>query len=63
MLTSTVLGIRRVANMWKPFNVDVQPFIDEITKKEKMIRECADVATMERVRSMCFILHNPLRME
>ena len=49
--------------MWKPFNVDVQPFIDEITKKEKMIRECADVATMERVRSMCFILHNPLRME
>ena len=49
--------------MWKPFNVDVQPFIDEITEKEKMIRECADVATMERIKSMRFILHNLLSME
>ena len=29
------------------------PFIDEVNAKEGVIRECADAATMERVRSKC----------
>jgi len=38
--------------MLKPFAVEFQPFIDDITGKEKIIQECADMATMERIRSM-----------
>jgi len=38
--------------MLKPFAVEFQPFIDDITGKEKNVQECADMATMERIRSM-----------
>jgi len=38
--------------MLKPFTIEFQPFIDEITGREKAVRECADIATMERIRGM-----------
>lgn len=40
-----------MANTLKPFNLEFQPFIEEINTKEGVIREFADAATMERVRS------------
>ena len=37
----------------------MQPFIDEITMKEGVIRDCADRATIENIRSV-YICSNPL---
>ena len=36
----------------KSFEVEIQPFIKDMNEKEGFIREYADAATMERVRSM-----------
>ena len=38
--------------MLKSFDLEFQPFLEEINAKEEVIRECADAATMERIRSM-----------
>jgi len=38
--------------MLKPFAVEIQPFIDDVTGKEKTVQECADMATVERIRGM-----------
>lgn len=35
----------------KPFDIEFQPFIEEINVKEGVIREYADAATMERIKS------------
>ena len=43
---------------FKSFDIEFLPFIQEIKAKEDIIRELADAATMERVRSM-FILYPP----
>lgn len=48
-------GIDRFAMTLKSFDVEFRPFIEEINKKDKVIREFADAATMEHIRSM--ILH------
>jgi len=45
------LGVKKAVNMLKPFAVEFQPFIDDITGKETTVQECADIATMERTRS------------
>ena len=36
----------------KSFEIEFQPFIEEINAKEGVIRQCADAATMDRIRSM-----------
>ena len=46
------LVIKKLASALKSFDIEFQPFIDEINAKEGVIRECADAATMERIRSM-----------
>ena len=46
-------GIKKIASKLKSFDLEFQPFIDEVNAKEGVIRECADAATMERVRSKC----------
>ena len=48
-------GIGKFVNALHSFDVEFQPFIEEINAKECVIREFADAATMERIRSM--ILH------
>ena len=45
-------GIKKFASIFKSFDVEFEPFIEEINAKEEAIRECADAATMERIRSM-----------
>ena len=45
-----LLGITKVPNVLKPFDVEFGPLIAEIDAKEKVIRECADSATMERIK-------------
>ena len=45
--------------MLQPFAIAMQPFINEITMKEGVIRDCADRATMENIRSV-YIYSNPL---
>ena len=49
------LGSEKFAITMNPFDIEFQSFIDEINAKEGTIRECADAATMEGIRSM--ILH------
>ena len=44
-------GMKKMTGILKPFDIEFQPFIDEINTKEGVIRQCADAATMERVRS------------
>jgi len=46
--------------MLKPFAVEFQPFIDDITGKERTIEKCANMATMERIRGMFILIwyHN-----
>ena len=44
-------GMKKMTNVLKSFDIEFQPFIDEINTKEGAIRQCADAATMERVRS------------
>ncbi|KAF8421773.1 hypothetical protein EV426DRAFT_188014 [Tirmania nivea] len=41
---------KKAINMLKPFAIEFQPFIDDITRKEKAIKKCANIATMERIR-------------
>ena len=38
--------------MLQPFDIEFQPFIEEIDTKETVIRECADAATMERIKGL-----------
>ena len=49
--TSPKSGMEKIASTLKSFDIEFQPFIEEINAKEAAIRECADAATMERVRS------------
>ena len=51
-------GVKKFGSILKSFDVEFQPFIEEINAKEEVIRECADAATMERIRSM--IPHIPV---
>ena len=45
-------GLKRFMGTLKPFDIEFQPFIEEINAKEGVIRECADAATMERIKGM-----------
>ena len=51
--TEPDLGITRITNKLKSFDLEFRPFIDEMNAKQGVIRECADAATMERVRGKC----------
>ena len=44
-------GTRKLASALKPFDIEFQPFIQEINAKERTIREWAGAATMERIKS------------
>jgi len=59
MLRGNSTEVKKAVNMLKPFAIEFQPFINDITGKEKTIQECADMATMERIRGM-FIYHECL---
>ena len=48
--------MKKIAITLKSFEIEFQPFIEEINTKEGIIRQCADAATMDRVRSM--VPHN-----
>ncbi|KAF8436690.1 hypothetical protein BGX38DRAFT_1213998, partial [Terfezia claveryi] len=51
-------GLKKVTNTLKSFNVEFQPFIEDINAKEKVIRECADAATMEKIRNFEGVLQD-----
>ena len=53
--TSPKSGMEKIASTLKSFDIEFQPFIEEINAKEGAIRELADAATMKRVKRM--ILH------
>ena len=38
--------------MLQPFVNEFKPFIDDMSQMEKRVRECADIATMERIKSV-----------
>ena len=43
--------MKKLAITLKTFEIEFQPFIEEINAKEGVIRQCADAATMDRVKS------------
>ena len=47
-------GRKKFAITFKSFEIEFQPFIEEINVKEAVVRECASAATMQRIRSMIF---------
>ena len=49
------LGPKRFLSALQSFDVEFQPFIKEINAKEKVIREHAVMATMQRIRGMPFL--------
>ena len=52
MLKNNSAGVQKAVNMLKPFAIEFQPFINDISGKEKIVQGCADMATMERIRGM-----------
>ena len=46
--------MKKFTNILKPFDIEFQPFIQEIDAKEVVLQQYADAATMERVRSMWY---------
>jgi hypothetical protein len=42
----------KVINMLQPFVIEFKPFIDDMSQTEKRVRECADIATMDRIKSL-----------
>ena len=44
-------GIKRFTIILRSFDLEFQPFIDEMNAKEQVVRGFADAATMQRVRS------------
>ena len=51
MYTKSKSGVKKFASILNSFDIEFLPFIEEINAKEGVIRECADAATMERIRS------------
>jgi len=47
--------MKKAASALQSFEVEFQPFFEEINTKEGVIRECADAATMKRIKGM--IIH------
>ena len=53
--------MKRIVNALKPFDIEFQPFIEEINVKEGVIRKFADAATMARVKSTYIpVLHTAI---
>ena len=52
-----MLGVKKLANMLQLFDLEFQPFIQEIDAKEEVIREFAGAATMKRIGSMYSSTH------
>ena len=48
--------MKKLAITLKSFETEFQPFIEEINAREGVIRQCADAATMDRVKRM--VPHN-----
>lgn len=48
----SLLGMRKVVNITTPFAIEFQQLIDDINNSAKVVRECADGATMQRIKSM-----------
>ena len=46
------LGLGKAKNMIKPFAVEFQPLINDINDSANAVRECADGATMERIKGV-----------
>ena len=45
-----MIVVTKILSLVKPFDIEFGPFIDEINAKEKVIRDCADSATMDRIK-------------
>ena len=52
--------MKKLTNILKPFDVEFQPFIQEIDTREAVIQRYADAATMGRIRGTVRILYMAL---
>ena len=53
------LGWKNLLSAFKSFNVELAPLIKEIEGQEGKIRECADLATMQRIQSILLLFFLP----
>jgi len=44
---------KKIVNHLKPFSVTMQPLIQDISDKEKIVEKYAGMATMERIKGLC----------
>ncbi|RPB18295.1 hypothetical protein L211DRAFT_124964 [Terfezia boudieri ATCC MYA-4762] len=51
-------GLKKVTNTLKSYDIEFQPFIEDINAKERVIRECADAVTMEKIRNIEGVLQD-----
>ncbi|KAF8436094.1 hypothetical protein BGX38DRAFT_1215396, partial [Terfezia claveryi] len=51
-------GLKKVTNTLTSFEIEFQPFIEDINAKERVIREYADAATMEKIRDIEGVLQD-----
>ncbi|KAF8432508.1 hypothetical protein BGX38DRAFT_1263247 [Terfezia claveryi] len=51
-------GLKKVTNTLKSFDIEFQPFIEDINAKERVILEFADAATMEKIRNIESVLQD-----
>ena len=43
-------GVKKLGNVLKPFTIEFRPYVEDINEKAGAVRECADQATMHRIR-------------
>ena len=47
-----ILGIKKLQCGLKPFEIELKPFLDEISLKERVIREYLDTPTLVRIKGI-----------
>lgn len=50
---------KKIANIFVPFSTAVQPYIQDILDKEKIVMECANMASMDRTMGSICLLKLP----
>ena len=46
---------KKIVNHLKPFSITMQPLIQDILDKEKVVEKYAGIATMERIKGMSWL--------
>ena len=50
--TNSIPIAQKAVHLFRPFSMYIQPYIQAISEKEKVVEECARMATMKRTMGM-----------